>query len=130
MLKTLESLPVELGSRGGGPTRYALFQAAKMWRDHAASIAPSGPGPGPKLRDNMRAKRDPRPDLTKYSERYAVTFSGKTYWGVFVERGTRKQSPQSFLRRTMDEKGDEAITVFADAFRRRLDQAVRKARQG
>jgi len=130
MLETLKALPEELGSKGGGPTRLALFEAAKGWKEHASSIAPvSGDTGDVKLKDHIVTKRDPRPEMAKYSERYAVTFSKKAWWGGFVELGTENQSPQPYLRRTFDEKGNEALTTFAGAFRRRLDAAVKKARK-
>ena len=130
LLETLKSLPPELGSKGGGPARYALFQAAKVWKEHASTIAPtSDDTDAVKLRDHIVTRRDPRPEMAKYSERYMVTFSRKAWWGGFVELGTSKQSPQSYLRRTFDEKGNEALTTFASAFRSRLDAAVKKARR-
>lgn len=130
LLETLKSLPPELGSKGGGPTRSALFQAAKVWKEHASSIAPvSEDTDAVKLKDQIVTKRDPRPELAKYSERYAVTFSKRAWWGGFVELGTSRQSPQSYLRRTFDERGDDALRKFAETFRSRLDAAVRKARK-
>lgn len=130
MLETLKNLPPELGSKGGGPTRSALFQAAKIWKERAAELAPvsAEDTDGVRLKDNIIMKRDPRPNLAEYSERYAVTYNNKAFWGGFVELGTSKQPAQSFLRATFDEKGDEALQVFATTFRRRLDAAVKKAK--
>jgi len=139
LLRTLEALPPELGSKGGGPIRRGLLAAAKEWRDSAAQRAPVGSGEGRgfqhekhgnvKLRNSIIAVRDRAPQDEGFAERYFVSYSSKAWWGGFVEEGTVKQSAQPFLRPVADSEQNEAIRTFVDTFRRNLDRAVRRAKQ-
>lgn len=132
LLRTLESLPPEIGSKGGGPLRRALFLAADGWRESAERLAPVGVDPDPRgrrLKDHIVTIRDKDPQSSGFAEQYSVTYSTRTFWGGFVEAGTSKQSAQPFLRPVADSEQDAAINTFADELRKGLDRAVKRAKR-
>lgn len=132
LLRTLEALPPELGSKGGGPIRRGLLAAAKEWRESVVRGAPVGTEPTPdlpRLKDSIVIRRDKSPQDEGFAEQYSVGYASRAYWGGFVEEGTAKQSAQPFLRPVADSEQNAAIRNFVDAFRKHLDRAVKKAKQ-
>lgn len=138
LLAKLKALPAEIGSKGGGPLRLALFTATKLMRDDAQSRAPVDTG---RLQRNVIAFRDRDPRSSGVTEQYAITFRrgkgrGKrraysttsrgekdAFYGRFVEFGTSKSPAQPFLRPAFEAKKHEA----AELFRTKLAAAIAAA---
>lgn len=132
LLRTLEALPPELGSKGGGPIRRALFAAAKEWQQAVEKAAPVGTEPSPespRLRDSIVVRRDPDPKSQGFAELYSVGYASRAFWGGFVEEGTVKQSAQPFLRPVADGEQQAAINAFVDKLSRDIDRAVKMAKR-
>ena len=146
--KRLRALPPELGSKGGGPLRYALFQGAKVLVEEARLRVPVRTG---QLRDNVVSKRHRNPKSVGVTERYDIGMKGGTrrlantarnrrsgragqrvrtagavFYGRFIELGTAKMPAQPFLRPALDTKGDAAVREFQRAFLRAVERAERK----
>lgn len=144
----LRALPPALGSKGGGPLRYALMQAAKVVRAEAQARVAVRSG---ELRDNIVTKRHPNPKAVGVTERYDVGMkggtrrladnvrnrrarragqkvrtAGKVFYGRFLELGTVKMQARPFLRPALEAKGGEAVRVFRDAFLRAVELAEKK----
>lgn len=155
----LRALPASLGSKGGGPLRYALFQAAKIIREEAAFIVKAKTKTdsnmdGVLLSENIVTKRDRRPPAG-VTERYAVGMKGGTrryantarnrrarragakyrtagavWYGRMIELGTSKMKARPFLRPALAMKGGAAVAEFRRAFLLAVERAERKlARQ-
>lgn len=132
LLRTLRDLPPELGSKGGGPIKRALFAAAKEWRDAVEKAAPVGTEPtpeSPRLKDSIVIRRDRDPRSQGFAELYSVGYASRAYWGGFVEEGTVKQSAQPFLRPVADSGQQSALDTFASTLRKDLARAVEKAKR-
>src|SRR5690606_19005900 len=71
----LRALPPALGSKGGGPLRYALMQSAKVIRAEAQARVAVRSG---ELRDNIVTKRHSNPKAVGVTERYDVGMKGGT----------------------------------------------------
>lgn len=157
--KRLRALPPELGSKGGGPLRYALFQAAKVIRNEAVAIVQAKTHTdsnmdGVRLIDNIITKRDRNPKASGATERYGIGMrggtrqyantrrnrgtragqkyrtAGKVFYGRFIELGTSKMPARPFLRPALASKGEEAVHAFRAAFLKSVERAERKlARQ-
>lgn len=144
----LRALPPALGSKGGGPLRYALMQAAKVVRAEAQASVAVRSG---ELRDNIVTKRHSNPKAVGVTERYDVGMkggtrrladnvrnrrarragqkvrtAGKVFYGRFLELGTVKMQARPFLRPALEAKGGEAVRVFRDAFLRAVELAEKK----
>lgn len=150
-IKALQALPVELGSKGGGPVRGALFAASREIRDDAKSRAPVGkstPNPG-NLRAQVFVKRDPNPKAIGATEHYIISvrsgrrglFSARVggatraltrqdafYWW-YVEFGTSKQPAQPFLRPAFEANKRRAVLVFGRELRKSVSKATARARR-
>lgn len=128
LLAALRDLPPELGSRGGGPIKGALFAATKMMREVAREKAPRDTG---RLSRNVVAFRDGNPRASGLAEAYYITFRrgkrGKgrhkryntkagsdkdAFYGRFVEFGTSKMPARPFLRPAFEETKEKAVEVF------------------
>jgi HK97 gp10 family phage protein len=138
LLAKLKALPAEIGSKGGGPLRMALFTATKLVRDDAQSRAPVDTG---RLQRNVIAFRDRDPRSSGLTEQYGITYRrGKkgrdrkayhtsargekdAFYGRFVEFGTSKSPAQPFLRPAFEAKKREA----AELFRTKLAAAIAAA---
>lgn len=139
----LRRLPTELSGKNGGPVRSSLFQSAKLMRDEAKQKAPVDSG---NLKQNIILVRDRNPRAKGQSEIYYVTVRkgkrlriGRTsfnrqsgrlagaYYAHFVEFGTEKQTAQPFMRPAFEAQKREAVKVFGDTLRKRVDAAARKA---
>jgi HK97 gp10 family phage protein len=150
--RRLRALPPALGSKGGGPLRYALFQAAKVVRDEAKRRAPKRSG---QLRDNIIAKRHRNPKAVGATERYdiglkggtrklannvrnrrartagaIVRTAGSTFYGRFLELGTAKMSAKPFLRPAIEAKQGAAVEAFRVNFLKAVEKAEAKLGRG
>lgn len=150
-IKALQALPAELGSKGGGPVRGALFAAARLIREDAKARAPVGkntPNPG-NLRAQVFVKRDPNPQASGAAEHYIVSvrsgrrglFSARVgaatraltkqdafYWW-FVEFGTSKMPARPFLRPAFEANKRRALGTFARELRKGVARAAERARR-
>jgi HK97 gp10 family phage protein len=138
LLAKLKALPAEIGSKGGGPLRLALFTATKLMRDDAQMRAPVDTG---RLQRNVIAFRDRDPRSSGVTEQYGITFRrGKqgrerksyhtsargekdAWYGRFVEFGTSKTPAQPFLRPAFEARKRDS----AEAFRSKLAAAIAAA---
>lgn len=141
LLAKLKALPAEIGSKGGGPLRLALFTAAKLMRDDAQARAPVDTG---RLRRNVIAFRDRDPRSSGVTEQYGITWRrGKqgrqrkgyhttargekdAFYGRFVEFGTSKTPAQPFLRPAFEAKKRESAELFRTKLAAAIAAAVRK----
>lgn len=146
--RRLRALPVELGSKGGGPLRSALFQAAKIVRENAKTRVRVRTG---FLKENIVMTRHRNPSQVGATEYYGIGMKGGTrklannsrnrrarragamvrtagqaYYGRFLELGTSKMSAQPFLRPALASTRDAAVRAFAEAFKRAIERAERK----
>ena len=140
LMRTLEKLPKEIASKSGGPVKQALFQAAKLIREDASRRAPMGKTGNLKRAVRMRRYRNPK--SRGYSEAYIIDVrTGKkpkkgqkarpnqAYYWRWVEFGSKKQKAQPFLRPAFEANKEAAVRKFQEVFRRKIDLAVRKAKQ-
>lgn len=153
--RRLRALPAALGSKGGGPLRYALFQAAKVIREHAvrtlkAKTQTDSNRDGIRLSDNIIAKRHRNPKSVGATERYDIGMKGGTrkladnvrnrrarragakvstagaiFYGRFLELGTSKMAARPFLRPAIEASGP-ALDAFKRAFLLAVERAERK----
>ena len=160
VVEALRKLPPELGSRGGGPIRGALFAATKIIRDAARENAPRGEGtpmPG-NLKRQIYAYRDRNPrGTTGAAERYIISvrkgrrgrrsrkheaygqmmarsaanvIGGDAYYWFFVEFGTVKQPAQAFMRRAFETNKVAAVNTFTTELQRAITKVVARLRTG
>lgn len=152
--KRLRELPDAIAGKGGGPLRYATFQAAKVIKVQAIANAPEDTG---KLKANIvtaRQRKNPKGregyfiEVRRKRKHYARTRAnvrkgkvGKTYeqrdayYGMMVELGyTRsdgiKVPANPFMRNAFESKGEQAVYAFRDSFRKGIDMAVKKLTKG
>jgi HK97 gp10 family phage protein len=141
LLRKLTTLSSDIGSKGGGPLRLALFAATKLMRDDAQQRAPVDTG---RLQRNVIAFRDRDPRSSGVTEQYGITFRrGKqgrqrrsyhttargekdAFYGRFVEFGTSKAPAQPFLRPAFEAKKMESAEMFRTKLAAAIDAAVRK----
>ncbi|HEY5805069.1 MAG TPA: HK97-gp10 family putative phage morphogenesis protein [Lysobacter sp.] len=146
--RRLRALPPELGSKGGGPLRSALFQGAKVLVAGARRRVKVTSG---QLRDSIISKRHPNPKSVGATERYdigmkggtrrlantrrnrgarragqIVRTAGKVFYGRFLELGTAKMPAQPYLRPTIEGDRGAALNAFSGAFLRAVDRAEKK----
>lgn len=144
----LRALPAELGSKGGGPIRSALFQSAKLLREAAKAAAPVRTG---NLQQNIIAYRSRNPRSEGATEKYSIgmrkgtrryannprnrrkgralqTFktAGAAYYGRFLELGTAKMAPRPFLRPAFEANKEQAVEVFRRKFLEAVERAEKK----
>ena len=149
----LRALPPMLGSKGGGPLRYALAKAARLIRDAAVGYAPEDTGA---LKENIITKRHRNPKAVGATERYdvgmrggtrvltnnrwnrskgtagkRVSTAGKVWYGRMVETGTSKMTSREtgwrpFLRPAIDNNWSAAVDVFRVEFLKAVEKAEKK----
>jgi hypothetical protein len=151
----LLQLPIELGSKGGGPVRVGLAKAADLLRGVIHDAAPILTG---NLQANVYMVRDRNPHARGATERYFVgirTGHGKFtrnrlnrrlgrvgqsyatrgnawYWwllefGFDHKGGTRIQ--KAFMRPAFERYKVTAVRLFEDYFRGSVEAAVARARR-
>jgi HK97 gp10 family phage protein len=153
IVATLRALPAELVGKGGGPIREALFACAKVIRDDARARAPvDDDGFGKHMRDQiiMKRDRDPRGNggaaeryivTVKYREkRFANTRAnrragrlgqkyrnyGDFYYWKFVEFGTSKMPPRSFMRAAFEANKDALVNIAREKLAAGVARIVKK----
>jgi HK97 gp10 family phage protein len=146
--RRLRALPPELGSKGGGPVRSALFAAMRIVRDDARMRAPRDSGNlvaniiGYRHRDPKRAGATERYDvgMRRGTKRYANNVrnrrsgrvgqkfrtAGAAYYGRFIELGTAKMPAQPFLRPAFEANKTEAVEAFRQRFLKAVEAAEKK----
>jgi HK97 gp10 family phage protein len=147
VLTTLRSLPAEIVSKRGGPVKLALAKGARFLRDAEkanlrAVIRPEDESSTGLLEKNIIASRGKAPTGTK-GERYLVRVKRGPYpkregertvttlkTANLMEYGSVHQPPRSFIRRTVAEKGAQAITVVTTELSRRIDLVIKKLAKG
>jgi len=53
-------------------------------------------------------------------------FKGKSFYGAFVELGTKKQRPQSFMRKAADTNRERVMNIFQQQIQKELSEEVGK----
>lgn len=146
--RRLRALPPELGSKGGGPIRAALFAAMRLIRDDARLRAPRDSGNlvaniiGYRHRDPKRAGATERYDvgMRRGTRRYANNVrnrrkqragqkfrtAGAAYYGRFLELGTAKMDARPFLRPAFESNKEAAVEAFRARFLRAVEAAEKK----
>lgn len=147
--RRLKELPDAIAGKGGGPLRYAIFQAAKVIKAQAIANAPVDTG---KLKANIvtaRQRKNPKGregyfiEVRRKRKHYARTRAnvrkgkvGKTYeqrdayYGMFIEFGTERMPARPFMRPAFESKKEEAAMTFRTAFARGIEMAVAKLTKG
>lgn len=144
ILNLLHSLPGEVVSKRGGPVRASLAKGARFLRDKErtnlqAVLDPEDESTG-LLAENIIASRGKAPSDGN-GERYLVRVKRKMYPGrkgeqvstlksaQLKEYGSSQQPARSFIRRTVQESGGQAINIVVDDLATRLDRIVKKLAQ-
>lgn len=155
LLKTLESLPEEIVSKRGGPVKLALKKAAYVIRDEESKrfqdlVNEKGTNETTGLLDKSIIVKRGRRDIESKGEKYLVTFKRLVYpksvisqfkklgskgggdtvttrkTAQLFEYGSSHQPPRRFILTSFHAKAGEAIDVFKDDLRRRIDTVVNK----
>lgn len=114
--------------------RYAVRQAAKPVLDEARRLVPVKTGA---LRKSLRIRALKRQRKRTSIGVQVVTgeefFKGDTYYGGFLEFGTKRMAPKPFLRPARDRAKDRAIVEFRSALlpglQREIERLEKKARK-
>lgn len=141
VLKTLQSLPAEIVSKRGGPVKAALAKGARLVRDQERKNLQAVLEPGDEstglLAQNIIASRG-KPPTNGRGERYLVRVKRKMYPGrkgeqvstlksaQIKEYGSTKQPARSFIRRTVQESGGQAIEIVTKDLSARVQKIVAK----
>lgn len=141
VLKTLQSLPAEVVSKRGGPVKAALAKGARFVRDQERKNLQAVLEPGDEstglLAQNIIASRG-KPPTSGRGERYLVRVKRKMYPGrkgeqvstlksaQIKEYGSTKQPARSFIRRTVQESGGQAIEIVTKDLAARVQKIVAK----
>lgn len=149
-IQNLRSLPADIGGKGGGPLRGALFAATRIIRDEAVTLAPIGtgtPNPG-NLRRNIFIYRDRNPrGSTGAAERYIISVrtgrkglkrfkvsgslraltGGDAWYWFWVEFGTSKQPAKPFMRPAFESMKRRALIVFGRELRIGVSKVAKRA---
>lgn len=149
VLSTLQSLPPEIVSKGGGVVKLALAKGARLIRDQAiqnvkAQIAVNGDESTGLLAKNIIASRG-KQIYGENGERYLIRVRRKAYDGEkigkktkagkrvttqktasLLEYGSSHQPATPWLRPAVESKGQEAINVIVADLKKRIDATVRK----
>ncbi len=146
IINLLHSLPAEIVSKRGGPVKLSLAKGARFLRDRERENLRSVLEPGDEstglLEQNIIASRGKAPTGAN-GERYLVRVKRKMYPGRMGEQvstlksaqlkeyGSAQQPARSFIRRTVQESGGQAINIVVDDLATRLDRIVKNlAKQG
>jgi HK97 gp10 family phage protein len=147
--RRLRELPDAIAGKGGGPLRYAIFQAAKVIKDQAIANAPEDTGLLKKNIVTARQRKNPRGregyfiEVRRKRRHYANTRAnvrkgkvGKTYdvrdayYGMMIEFGTQNMPAQPFMRPAFESKKEQAAMQFRESFAKAIEMAVRKLTRG
>lgn len=147
LLETLERLPPEIVSKGGGPVRTALRKAAVIIQKEAQAnvrriiLEPNKDGRTPESSGTLEksiivSRRKPRSGFK--GERFQVRVkrgaknprgvTANKYGGV-LEFGYEGVPAKPWLRPAFETRKQEALTIFMSELRKRIDAAARKARK-
>lgn len=141
----LASLPAEVVSKRGGPVKLALAKGARLIRDQAKlnlgrSIAYGGADTTGTTAGAVVATRGKEP-IGGNGERYLVRVKKKDFINAkgyrtntlltanLLEWGSVHQPPTPWLRRAVNERGVQAITVITNELLKQLDDTVRRLAQ-
>lgn len=132
-LAELERKLKALGKEVGGKNLLgkALRKGANLIRDDAKAHAPFDPKPdGIHVRDNIKVKRDPRPDLKGKSEiMYIKPFYTKKkntwYWWLH-EFGSAKTKGTKFMTKAFHRQKMAAIEAFKIYLAKQIKRAAKK----
>ena len=118
--KLLNALPGKVQKK---IMRQALREAAKVVAVEARALAPVGAEDGGTLRASIkvRAAKGKRGTIGAEVVTGEGFFQGKTFYGAFVELGTRRMKAKPFLRPAADAARSRAIAVVAEAIRTRIE---------
>jgi HK97 gp10 family phage protein len=150
-IKNLRALPRAISGKNGGPLRGALFAAGRVLKQETIQNAPVGvgtPSPG-NLRDNIFLSRDRSPQKVGAAEHYVLSVrtgrkglrrlrigkgtrsltGGDAWYWFWVEFGTSKQPPQSFMRNAFEAKKMAALDEFKRQMIRGVSLAAARVRK-
>lgn len=152
VLKTLESLPKEMVSKGAGnpvasSARAALKPMAQEARENLARIVAEPNVGGVEgestglLEKNIKVSRR-RPPAGQKGERFAVRVIRKTYpnakggkkrgsrttvkVGALLEYGTEKMTPKPWIRPAYEKHRRGALTIFVTEINKKLARLIKK----
>ncbi len=144
IIRTLSSLPAEVVSKKGGPVKLALAKGARFLRDKERQNLQAVLEPGDEstglLAQNIIATRGKAPSDGN-GERYLVRIKRRMYPGrkgeqvstlksaQLKEYGSVHQPARSFIRRTVNERGEETINLVVGDMSVRIDRLVAKLAQ-
>ncbi|WP_286068805.1 hypothetical protein [Stenotrophomonas sp. 57] len=144
IIRTLSSLPAEVVSKKGGPVKQALAKGARFLRDKERQNLQAVLEPGDEstglLAQNIIATRGKAPSDGN-GERYLVRIKRRMYPGrkgeqvstlksaQLKEYGSVHQPARSFIRRTLNERGEETINLVVGDLTVRIDRLVAKLAQ-
>ncbi|GAB2314485.1 HK97-gp10 family putative phage morphogenesis protein [Stenotrophomonas geniculata] len=144
IIRTLSSLPAEVVSKKGGPVKLALAKGARFLRDKERQNLQAVLEPGDEstglLAQNIIATRGKAPSDGN-GERYLVRIKRRMYPGrkgeqvstlksaQLKEYGSVHQPARSFIRRTVNERGEETINLVVGDLSVRIDRLVAKLAQ-
>ena len=150
LIKTLESLPVEVVSKRGGPVKLALKKAAMVIRDEESRrfnslVNANGTNETTGLLNKSIIVKRGRMEPGTKGEKYIVTFKRSVYVKSLIsaarklgtaqssetvttrktaqlfEWGSSHQPPRKFILPSFHAKAGEAMDVFKDDLKRRID---------
>lgn len=135
-LEELEKNLLALGTDLAEKTlRNATRDAAKVFRDEAAKNAPVGDveRESPKKWQSrkpgsLRAgiKISMQRNFKKAAVTMVVRHSAKTFYGKFVEFGTKHMPAKPFMRPALQSEFERAKTVFVERLKERIKKAEKK----
>lgn len=150
LIKTLESLPTELVTKRGGPVKLALKKAAMVIRDEESRrfntlVNQNGTNETTGLLNKSIIVKRGRMEPGVKGEKYIVTFKRSVYVKSLIsavrklgtgqksdtvttrktaqlfEWGSSHQPPRKFILPSFHAKAGEAMDVFKDDLKRRID---------
>lgn len=144
IIRTLSSLPAEIVSKKGGPVKLALAKGTRFLRDKERQNLQAVLEPGDEstglLAQNIIASRGKAPSGGN-GERYVVRIKRRMYPGrkgeqvstlksaQLKEYGSAQQPARSFIRRTVNQHGEETINVIVSDLLARVDRIITKLAQ-
>lgn len=147
LLQTLERLPPEIVSKGGGPVRLALRKAAVVIQREAQSnvrrivLEPNKDGKpsdssGTLEKSIIASRRKPRAGFRGEVFQVRVKRGAKNPRGVtankyggILEFGYEGVPAKPWLRPAFESRKQEALSTFVNELRKRIDAAAKKARK-
>lgn len=139
----LEQLPKEMEKKG---MQTALMKGGRLVRDFAKLYAPvdqgdlkkaiklrskrfrSGPGVQIVVTDQTLKKQKAKgKSRRRRKSQRAFVFGGKTFYGAFVELGTKKMKAQPFLRPALNSNREVILKVIGNSL---AEDVLRSAKSG